>query len=130
MKNAKKVISIILSAIMLMQFAVIGFAGDADYKIVSPYEEVVWEGDNAWGAYKGTLHTHTTYSDASDSLSVMTKEYYNQDYDFVAVADHGVTGADWDEAPSFPALYLYQPIIGCKYEHLTTEEYKAILETM
>ncbi len=126
MRNAKKVLSILLSAIMLMQFAVIGFASDADYEIVSPYEDVIWEGDNAWGAYKGTLHTHTTYSDASDSLSVMTKEYYNQDYDFVAVADHGVTGADWDEAPSFPALYLYQPIIGCKYEHLTTEEYKAI----
>ena len=124
MKNAKKVISIILSAIMLMQFAVIGFAGDADYKIVSPYEDVIWEGDNAWGAYKGTLHSHTTYSDADDTLPVMVKEYYNQDYDFLAISDHGITGVDWDEEPDTQILYTYQLIIDNPYEHLTTEEYE------
>lgn len=122
----KKTLSIILSLLMVMQFAAVGFAAESDYTIVSPYEDVIWEGDGAWGAYKGTIHTHTTYSDASESLSVMVKEYYNQDYDFVGIADHGVTGVDWDEAPSHPALYLYQPIIGCEFEHLTTEEYKAI----
>ena len=73
MKNAKKVLSILLSAIMLMQFAVIGFAADADYTIVSPYEDVIWEGDGAWGAYKGTIHSHTTYSDADDTLPVMVR---------------------------------------------------------
>ena len=124
MKNAKKVISIILSAIMLMQFAVIGFAGDADYKIVSPYEDVIWEGDNAWGAYKGTLHSHTTHSDADDTLPVMVKEYYNQDYDFLAISDHGITGVDWDEEPDTQILYTYQLIIDNPYEHLTTEEYE------
>ena len=116
-----------MSVMLVLSVGIIGAsAEDGDYVIVSPYEDVIWEGDDAWGAYKGTLHSHTTYSDASESLSVMIKEYYNQDYDFVANADHGVTGVDWDEAPAFPALYLYQPIIGCKYEHLTTEEYEAI----
>ncbi len=123
----KKILCAVLSVMLILPLGVIGAnAAGSDYVIVSPYEDVIWEGENAWGAYKGTLHTHTTYSDADESLSVMIKEYYNQDYDFVANADHGVTGVDWDKAPSFPALYLYQPIIGCKYEHLTTEEYTAI----
>ena len=124
MKNAKKVLSILLSAIMLMQFAVIGFAADADYTIVSPYEDVIWEGDGAWGAYKGTIHSHTTYSDADDTLPVMVKEYYNQDYDFLAISDHGITGVDWDEEPDTQILYTYQLIIDNPYEHLTTEEYE------
>ncbi len=116
-----------MSVMLVLSVGVIGASAEGgDYVIVSPYEDVIWEGENAWGAYKGTLHTHTTYSDADESLSVMIKEYYNQDYDFVANADHGVTGVDWDKTPLFPALYLYQPIIGCKYEHLTTEEYTAI----
>lgn len=124
MKNVKKVLSILLSAIMLMQFAVIGFAADADYTIVSPYEDVIWEGDGAWGAYKGTIHSHTTYSDADDTLPVMVKEYYNQDYDFLAISDHGITGVDWDEEPDTQILYTYQLIIDNPYEHLTTEEYE------
>ncbi len=123
----KKILCAALSVMLVLSVGFIGASAEGgDYVIVSPYKDVVWEGDNAWGAYKGTLHSHTTYSDASESLSSMIKEYYNQDYDFVANADHGVTGVDWDEAPLFPALYLYQPIIGCKYEHLTTEEYTAI----
>lgn len=122
----KKTVSIILSVLMLMQFAVVGFAADADYTIVSPYEDVIWEGENAWGAYKGTLHSHTTYSDADDTLPVMVKEYYNQDYDFLANSDHGITGVEWDKEPDKQLLYTYQPIIGNPFEHLTTEEYEAI----
>jgi hypothetical protein len=127
MKMLKKILCAVLSNMLVLSVGIIGASAEGgDYVIVSPYKDVVWEGDKAWGAYKGTLHSHTTYSDASEPLSVMIKEYYNQDYDFVATADHGVTGVDWDKAPSFPPLYLYQPIIGCKFEHLTTEEYTAI----
>lgn len=130
MKKSKKLLSIILSALILMQtgvFCVANAGGDmADYKIVSPYEDVIWSGDNAWGAYKGSLHSHTTYSDADDTLPVMVKEAYNQDYDFLAIADHGITGVDWDKTPAIQPLYLYQYIIDNPYEHLTTEEYEAI----
>lgn len=123
----KKILCAVMSVMLVLSVGMIGASAEGgDYVIVSPYKDVIWEGDNAWGAYKGTLHTHTTYSDASESLTVMIEEYYNQDYDFVANADHGVTGVDWDEAPTFPPLYLYQPIIGCKFEHFTTEEYTAI----
>ena len=126
MKNFKKILGIALAALMIMQLGVMGFATNSDYTIVSPYADVIWEGDGAWGAYKGTLHTHTTYSDGDDTLPVMIKEYYNQDYDFVANADHGITGVDWNKAPEIQPLYLYQYLIDNPYEHLTDEEYEQL----
>ena len=119
-----------LSVILCLQLCTMGFAAgetsSADYTIVNPYAAVVWEGDNAWGAYKGTLHSHTTYSDADYSLEVMVKEHYARNFDFLAIADHGVTGVDWDKAPFRHPLYLYQTLLGNEFKHLTTEEYEAI----
>lgn len=129
MKKFKKFLGLALAVVMMMQLCVIGSGASgasADYTIVSPYEDVVWSGSDAWGAYKGTLHTHTTYSDASDTLPVMIKEYYNQDYDFVANADHGITGVEWDKEPDTQLLYTYQLLIDNPYEHLTTEEFQQI----
>ncbi len=96
------------------------------YTIISPYSDVVWEGDDAWGAYKGSLHSHTTYSDGNVDLATMVKEYYNRDYDFLANADHGVTGVEWNRAPAKVLLYSYQKLLGYDVAHLTDEEYKAI----
>ena len=128
MKKTKKVLSILLSAILVMQLGSVclASAATADYKIVSPYEDVVWSGENAWGAYKGSLHSHTTYSDADDTLPVMVNEAYDQGYDFLAISDHGITGVDWDEEPEKQILYTYQLIIDNPFEHLSTEEYEAI----
>ncbi len=125
MKSFKKALSILLSVVFVMQLGICAFAG-SDYTIVNPYEEVIWDGENAWGAYKGSLHTHTTYSDADDTLPVMVKESYNQDYDFLAISDHGITGVDWNKAPEIQPLYLYQYLIDNPYEHLTDEEYEQI----
>lgn len=125
--KAKKFIALILSALMVMSVAVIGAGAEsAEYAIVSPYKDVIWEGDGAWGAYKGTLHTHTTYSDAELDLPTMIKGYYNEGFDFVANADHGVTGVEWNKEPARLALYLYQYLLGKKVCHLTDEEYEAI----
>lgn len=128
MKKFKKVISILLCVMLFAQMACMNFgsAAEADYTIVNPYKDVIWSGDNAWGAYKGSLHSHTTYSDADDTLSVMVKASYEQGYDFLAISDHGITGVDWDEAPYFHPLYAYQFLIDNPFEHLTTEEYEAI----
>ncbi len=123
----KKLMSILLTAIILLQAGFMTFATDNSYTIVSPYDEVVWEGDNAWGAYKGTLHTHTTYSDAELDLPIMIKGYYNRGFDFVANADHGVTGVEWNKEPARPILYLYQYLLGNKVNHLTDEEYEGII---
>lgn len=126
----KKFISIMLclTLCLLPCLAVTSFAAGAgnDYVIVSPYSEVVWEGDGAWGAYKGSLHSHTTYSDGNVDLANMVKGYYNRDYDFLANADHGVTGVEWNRAPKKVLLYSYQKLLGYPVAHLTDEEYVGI----
>ena len=124
-KTAKKLISITLSLMMLISLSSLALAS-GDYTIVSPYADVVWEGENAWGAYKGSLHSHSTYSDADVDLATMVKEYYNQGYDFLANADHGITGKEWNKAQTFLPLYAYQTLLGNKVAHLTDEEFEGI----
>ena len=69
------------------------------YVITNPYKDVIWNGDNAWGAYKGNLHTHTTFSDGTEDLKSMAEEYYNQGYDVIANTDHGVVSKPWNQKP-------------------------------
>ncbi|MBR4859487.1 MAG: hypothetical protein IKU08_09945 [Clostridia bacterium] len=126
MKNLRKILSITLTVLMVMQLGAVCAGAAGDYTIVSPYADVIWEGEGAWGAYKGTIHTHTTYSDGDDTLPVMIKEYYNQDYDFVANADHGITGVEWNKAPETRILYTYQLVIDNPYEHMTDEEFEGV----
>ncbi len=127
MKNIRKALCIALSVLMLIPaFAAAVGAAEADYVINSPYEDVIWEGDGAWGAYKGTLHSHTTYSDADVDLATMVKAYYAKGFDFLANADHGVTGVEWNKKPQYPILYNYQYILGNKLTTLTDEEYEGI----
>lgn len=125
-KTVKKLIGIALSLILLFSLTAVAFASEGGYTIVSPYADVIWEGENAWGAYKGSLHSHTTYSDADVDLATMVKEYYNQDYDFLANADHGITGKEWNKHQTFLPLYAYQTLLGNKIAHLTDEEFEGI----
>lgn len=126
----KKLISLILCMTLFVSpmLSLTAFAADVDndYAIISPYSDVIWEGKDAWGAYKGSLHSHTTYSDAEVDLATMVKEYYNQDYDFLANSDHGVTGVEWNRKQPTVLLYAYQPLLGYKIAHLTDEEYEGI----
>lgn len=98
----------------------------ADYTIVSPYADVIWDGDNAWGAYKGNLHTHSFASDADVDYKDMILAYYEQGFDFLAMTDHGVTGKPWNEKPTELPLYLYQRIIGNNVTYLSDEEFLAV----
>lgn len=125
MKKMRKALGIILSvSIVLSLCSVSGFAAEKkDYTIVSPYEDVIWEGDGAWGAYKGSLHSHSSYSDADQDLPTMVKEYYEQDYDFLANSDHGVTGTEWNKPQTVQFLYTYSSV---PRNHLTDEEFEAI----
>ncbi len=127
MKSSKKILAVLLCALFVMPFGILAVGADeADFTINSPYENVIWEGDNAWGAYKGTLHSHTTYSDADVDLATMVKAYYEKGFDFLANADHGVTGVEWNKAPKYPILYNYQLILGNKFTTLTDEEFEGI----
>ncbi|MBE6791757.1 MAG: hypothetical protein E7535_11315 [Ruminococcaceae bacterium] len=128
MKISKKLICLALSLLLIVPLGAFSvLAVENDYTIVSPYENVIWEGDGAWGAYKGTLHSHTTYSDADVDLATMVKAYYAKGFDFLANADHGVTGVEWNKAPKYPFLYNYQYILGNKLTTLTDEEYEGII---
>ena len=125
----KKIAIKILSFVLI--FGILCCAGipvlaAEDYTLVSPYADVVWDGEDAWGAYKGNLHSHSTYSDAETDLATMVKEYYYQGYDFLAEADHGVTGVEWNREPARLPLYAYHALLGNPVAHLTDEEYEGI----
>ncbi len=122
----KKLVCILLSLCILTSLCLISASAESDYTIISPYSDVIWHGDNAWGAYKGTLHSHSTYSDADVDLATMVKAYYNQDYDFLANSDHGITGVEWNKKQPSLLLYAYQKISGKTVAHLTDEEFEAI----
>lgn len=124
MKSFRKTLCVVLSILMVLPFALLyGSAAEADYVLVSPYENVDWE---TWGLYKGNLHTHSTYSDGSVTYPETILEHYNQGYDFLGMADHGVTGRAWNEKQPLIPLYLYQYIIGYKQEHLTDEQFEGV----
>ena len=55
MKKFRKILSIALTVLMIMQLGAVCLTAGAasDYTIESPYADVVWEGEGAWGAYKG-----------------------------------------------------------------------------
>ncbi len=126
MKSLKKTLCIVLSLLMVLPFGILAAsaAEATDYVLVSPYENVDWE---TWGLYKGNLHTHSTYSDAEVTYPETILEHYNQGYDFLAMADHGVTGTEWNKPQPMIPLYLYQYVIGYKQEHLTDEQYTGVL---
>ncbi len=127
MKKAAKIISLILCLTLVFGVSSMAFgADDSDYTITSPYADVVWEGDGAWGAYKGNLHSHSTYSDADEDLATMLKEYYEQDFDFMANADHGITGVEWNKEQPALLLYAYQKLSGKEVKCLTDEEFEGI----
>lgn len=127
-RNILKVLSLItaLSLIFgIMQISV--SAAGTTYKITNPYESVTHLLGNEDNHYKTNLHTHSTYSDATIPLTEMVKEHYNQDFDVLGIADHGVIGREWDQQPTLIPLYQYNPLIGNKQEHFTKEEFEAIV---
>ena len=126
MKNANKTIAISLAIVMMFSLFALTSTAAKDYTIVSPYKNIVWEGENAHNSYKGNLHTHSTVSDASVDYPEMIKEYYNQGFDFLAMTDHGVTGKAWNRKQTQLPLYLYQYLLGYTVTPLTDEEYIGI----
>ncbi|MCL2326232.1 MAG: hypothetical protein FWC40_07065 [Proteobacteria bacterium] len=66
------------------------------YDISSPYSNVDW---SSFGQYKAAHHTHTTYSDGSNTREDMLKDKYAKNFDIVAITDHDVLTTAWNEAP-------------------------------
>ncbi len=126
-KTSFKVLSLLLVATMLFSVLQISSVAVVDYKITNPYESVTAYLGSDNNHYKTNLHTHSTYSDADIDLSAMVKGFYNQDFDVLAFADHGVLGVEWDKTPTLLALYQYNHVLLNDQSHLSTEEYNAIL---
>ena len=124
-KISFKAISVLLVATLLFSISIPAIAVENDYEIVSPYEDVEWGVTNE---YKGNLHTHSTFSDASETLVDTILEHYEQGFDFVAMTDHGVTGVAWNKKPYQRLLYSYQHLIGLKQNCLTDEQFAAVLD--
>lgn len=125
-KNLLKVISIILSLIMISSLVIFASADEVDYKISNPYESVAQLLADPDAHYKTNLHTHSTVSDATEDYADMIKGYYENGFDILAFADHGVIGKYWNEEPTHVPLYLYQYLAGRKVTKLTDEEFEAI----
>lgn len=99
-----------------------------NYKISNPYESVTGLIGNQDNHYKTNLHTHSTYSDANFTMTEMIEEFYDQDFDILAMTEHGIFGKEWDKAPSIIPLFLFQNLWHGKRSHPTTEQYHAILD--
>lgn len=119
-----------LAMVLVMLFSVMQISSVAavkQYKITNPYAGVTSLLANDDNHYKTNLHTHSTYSDAYIDLSSMVKEHYNQDFDILAMADHGVIGKPWNEQPTLIPLYQYNHVMLNSQSHLSDEEFEAIL---
>lgn len=122
---SKKLISVILAAFMLAGISVPAFAAEqVEYTITNPYETVDWE---TWGTYKAMLHAHTLYSDGEMAITDVVEEYYAQDYDVLAITDHGVVNKGWDTVPEMLPLIGYnqyiknlQPMDAERYAEITS----------
>ena len=127
-RNIFKIISLVMVLSLIFSIVQLSVsAATTTYKITNPYESVTHLLGNDSNHYKTNLHTHSTYSDATIPLTEMVKEHYSQDYDILGIADHGVLGVEWDEQPTLIPLYQYNPLIGNKQAHFTTEEYESIV---
>ena len=78
------------------------------YKITNPYESIAELIENNEHHYKTNLHTHSTYSDANETMTKMIEAYYDYDFDILAFAEHGLLGKEWDKTPTIVPLYTFQ----------------------
>ena len=97
------------------------------FKIISPYNNLNGLIQNPENHYKTNLHTHSTYSDANFTMTDMIEGFYDNDFDILAFAEHGILGKEWDQEPSIIPLFRFQLLWHGKRVHPTTEQYKNIL---
>lgn len=98
-----------------------------EFKIINPYSNVNELIRNEDNHYKTNLHTHSTYSDANNTMVEMIEGFYDNDFDILAFAEHGILGKEWDKEPTIIPLFLFQNLWHGKRQHPTTQQYKNIL---
>ncbi len=127
-KSLFKLFSLVMVICMLVSVMQISaVAAVKTYKITNPYASVTSLLANEDNHYKTNLHTHSTYSDAYIDLNAMVKEHYNQNFEILAMADHGVIGKPWNEQPTLIPLYQYNHALLNEQSHLSDEEFEGIV---
>lgn len=96
------------------------------YKITNPYARVAALLGTEDNHYKTNLHTHSTYSDANDTMTDMILAFYDKDFDILAFAEHGILGKPWNEEPTHIPFFNFQYIWHGKRSYLTQAQYSAI----
>ena len=129
MKNAKKPLALLLSAVLLavMCLPAIAAAAPVHYTITSPYDQVDWD---SWGAYKFQPHCHTNASDGYPTIKEFVQNHYDLDYDVVALTDHGTLNRGWNKQPDLvPLIRLVKKERTklAEIEPLSDEEYNAVV---
>ena len=137
----KKTIACLMSILMLLTCVTPAFAEgktDTGYTITNPYESVASLLGNPENHYKTNLHTHSTVSDGRVTMPEMIKEYYAQNFDILAMSEHGIIGKPWNEDPTHYYLMRICTFVNAlsdsddyykrQYDILSDEEYKAITE--
>ncbi len=98
MKKARKFIALLLAVVMACSCGVmVSAAEDVDYSIGNPYDTVDFKN---WEQYKADLHCHTKASDGDNDVDEMIEEHYAQNYDVLAITDHGIVNQGWKQVYS------------------------------
>ncbi len=97
---AKKTLAVFLASLMIgtvCPTAVVAVENaEKNYIIDNPYEGIDWD---SWGNYKTQLHCHTTASDGFLTIDQFCKMHYANDFDIVALTDHGTLNLGWNKVP-------------------------------
>ncbi len=122
--NVKKITALSIALVSVLNvFSVSAFAKEEkSYKITNPYETVDF---NTYKQYKAQLHAHTLYSDGEMDIKDVVEEYYAQDYDILAIADHGVVNQGWNKVPEMLPIIGFNQYLG-ELTPVSEERYKEI----
>lgn len=108
MKKVQKFLAVILAAAMLFSLAPCAFAqgeraADVDYTINNPYAGVDFD---TYKQYKADLHSHTLFSDGSNTLPEMVERHYELGFDIMAITDHGSVSYGFTEQDHWDVMKL------------------------
>ncbi len=101
-KESRKVIALFLALLMMGAVSVPTMAAEdvaatnKNYIIDNPYEGIDWD---KWEDYKTQLHCHTNASDGFLTIKEFCDIHYANNFEIVALTDHGTLNRGWNNVP-------------------------------
>lgn len=110
MKKMKKLLAVLLAAVMCFAAASVAFAAENGKITVSdPYAGVDW---STVKQYKTALHSHTNASDGDCTLKESVQRHAETGFDIVATTDHGTVNYTWESANANKFIHDTLKLIG------------------